>query len=147
MLYTSSSVHHRNGRHHPSSPARRRRNGNGHHDPRPISGRSIAHCSRSASQRAAIAAELALEHVRLERPTIRQAAVLLGVSVPYVHLALHLSDEARERVVTGAVSLSDAAKANGLATEFLAASPEVTVAFGRTVGTAMLWDGAIEPAL
>jgi hypothetical protein len=143
MLYTRSRPP-RNGHHH---PLRRRRPGNGHHDPQPISGRSIAHCSRSASQRAVLAAELVLERVRLERPTIRQAALLAGISIPYVHLALRLSDEARERVAVGAVSLSDAAKANGLATEFLAASPEVKLAFGRTVGTAALWDDVIEPAL
>jgi len=127
-------------------PFRRRRNGH-YLEPRRVTGRNLAHVGRTTSQRAALGAERALGHVRLERPTIKQICAILHVSVPYLRLALTLSEKTRARVLEGRVSLSDAARANGLAAAYFGASSDVKVAAGRTIGPAAIWDEMVAPCL
>jgi len=112
-----------------------------------FTGRELAHCHFSVSERAAIAAWLVQGRVHLVKPTIKQAAALAGVSVPYVQAALRLDVNVLARVALGEASLADAARGNGLVAAFLAASPKDKVAFAKAVGTDSLWSDAIEPAI
>jgi hypothetical protein len=67
---------------------------------RVISGRALAHRRLSARQRAAIAAQLLEQEVVIDL-SVRQLALLIGVSVPYILTARQLSSEKREAIVNG----------------------------------------------
>ena len=126
------------------------RNGNGGgngHGPVQLTGRNFAHAHRTASQKAAVAAQQVLGLVERIKPTIIQAAADVGVSVPYVQLALKLKPETLQRVADGEISLLDAVKANGLLAAWLANTPEEQAALGAIVGVDKIWDGVIAPSL
>jgi hypothetical protein len=112
-----------------------------------ITGRNLAHAHRSASERAALAAQLVLGEARLVKPTITQVAAITLVSLPYVQVALKLSETTRYRVVKGELSLPDAARANGLLSAWLTSTPEEKAALGVAVGVNAVWDEAIAPAI
>jgi len=120
---------------------------NGHHEPFSITGRWIAHASLNASERAAVGAQLVLSEAQLVRPTATQVGAILHVSAPYLGLALKLAPETRDRVAMGELSLTDAAKGNGLVTAWLVATPDERCALGRAVGIDAIWDASIEPSL
>ena len=115
--------------------------------PAEFTGRELAHCHFSASERAVIAAWLVQERIHLVKPTIRQAAALAGVSVPYVQAALRLDVKVLTRVALGEVSLVDAERGNGLIAAYLTASADGKIAFARAVGTDKIWDEAISPVI
>jgi hypothetical protein len=56
-----------------------------------VSGRNIAHSSRTTVQLAFVAADLCLDRVRLVPPTIKQAANVVGVSYGYARAATHIA--------------------------------------------------------
>jgi hypothetical protein len=121
--------------------------GNGH-SPSSVVGRSLAHSHLTASQRAAVAAKLVLGEARLIAPTITQVVPIVHVSTPYVRVALELVEETRARVAMGELlSLSDAAKANGLLAAWLTASPVERAALGTIVGADEVWADAVLPSL
>jgi hypothetical protein len=97
--------------------------------------------------RVRIAARLVRGETQLIRPTITQAVAIARVSTPYVQLALRLSVATRLRVVAGAISLTDAAKANGLLTAWATATPDEKAALGSIVGVDEIWDSAIQPSI
>jgi hypothetical protein len=109
----------------------------------PISGRNLAHGRRTPSRRAVAAAQLVLEETRLVAPTIKQAATLAGVSVPYIQQALNLSIEDRSRIAAGEGSLRDATRARELLEAYRAASATQRIGFARAVGPVAFWDHAI----
>lgn len=80
-------------------------------------------------------------------PTITQVVPIVRISTPYVRLALELTEEIRARVAMGVLSLSDAAKANGLLTGYLGTSPAGKAAFGVAAGVNKLWDEVIAPCI
>jgi hypothetical protein len=65
-----------------------------------LSGRALAHQHLSASQRAALAAQI-LESEASIAPTVHQIATLLDVSVTYVQAARKLSPADRDLVAHG----------------------------------------------
>jgi hypothetical protein len=65
-----------------------------------ISGRALAHRRLNARQRAVIAAQLLEQEVAIDL-SVRQSAQLLGVSVPYIMVALRLSSAEREAIAIG----------------------------------------------
>jgi hypothetical protein len=125
-------------------------NGNGHGlkpDPVLIAGSSLAHRQLTASQRGALGAQFVLREATITKPTITQVVPIVRVSAPYVQLALHLTAETRARVAMGELSLTDAAKANGLLGAWLAATPSEKVALGVAVGVDNIWDDVIAPSI
>jgi hypothetical protein len=69
--------------------------------PRPrISGRGLARRKLDAGQLACLAAQVVL-HERPFDPSVRQAAKLFGVSVPYLMTALELSSAKRAAIASG----------------------------------------------
>ena len=65
-----------------------------------LSGRSLAHTKLSARQKAAIAAQIALREIDFD-PTLSQAALMVGASVPYASQAFHLDPERRDYIAWG----------------------------------------------
>jgi hypothetical protein len=124
----------------------RLRNGNGHHSPT-VTGRNLAHSHRTASQRAALAAQLVLEEVEQIKPTMIQAAAVTRVNIPYVQFALRLTPATRERVAKGELTIAEAAKANGLLAAWEAATLADKAALGSAVGVNEIWDRAIQPSI
>jgi hypothetical protein len=112
-----------------------------------ITGRNLAHAHRSASERAAIAAQLVLGEAELVKPTITQIVPVAHVSKSYVRFALELTPATRDRVAVGEITLSEAAKANGLLSAWLAASSAEKVALGAVVGVNAVWDEVIAPSI
>lgn len=120
--------------------------GNGH-KPVQLTGPKLAHAHRTASQKAAVAAQMVKEEVERTKPTIIPAAADIGANIPYVRCALKLTPETRERVAAGEITITEAAKANGLLAAWLASTPEERAAFGADVGVDAVWDAAIKPSL
>jgi hypothetical protein len=58
------------------------------------------------SERALLAANLMADRVQLVRLTARQASRLTGANIRYLAVARHLSDDQRERIIKGKLSLS-----------------------------------------
>jgi hypothetical protein len=112
-----------------------------------FTGRNLAHGHRGAGERAAIAAHLVLGEAELVGPTIIQAAAITRVCPQYVQTALRLQAPTRLRVARGTISLVDAAKANGLLSAWLAATPDEKAALGSIVGVTQIWDEAINPSI
>ena len=112
-----------------------------------MTGRNLAHCGRTPSQRAAVAAQLVKGEVERVEPTIIQASADLSVSVPYTQLALKLTPATRARVAADEITISEAVKANGLLAAWFAASPEEQAALGAAVGVDVIWDASIKPSL
>jgi hypothetical protein len=109
----------------------------------PISGRNLAHGRRTAGQRAVLAADLVQGLARLEQPTLKQVAMLAGVSVPYVQAALRLSPEKRERIAAGRGSLCDAVRENDLLNSYRVATIKAKLGFSRAGGLTTLGDHTI----
>jgi hypothetical protein len=101
-------------------------------------GRNLAHGHRSATQRAFLAADLVRERVRLIAPTIKQAAALARVSVPYVDLALAASPGERAMISAGQRPLISVGKPS-LASTWASATEAERVAFVRSVGAETVW--------
>lgn len=120
--------------------------GNGH-GPVQLTGRNLAHCRRTASQKAAVAAQQVEGEVERTKPTIIQAAADVGANIPYVQLALKLTRATRARVAAGEITISEAAEANGLLAAWLVATSEEKAALGVAVGPDAIWDSAIQPSL
>jgi hypothetical protein len=74
--------------------------------PRQLTGYALARNGRSASQRAALAASIITGEVEFIKPTKKQIAALIGVSVPYVDQALTLNPFQRGLVRKGYVTLA-----------------------------------------
>lgn len=115
-----------------------------------ITGRSLAHAKRSVPERAFLAADLHRNRVDLVCPTIKQAAYLAGVCVPYATAAVAIADNraARAAVLAGDCTLMDAAKAvapESLAEHFARATPTEWLECARMVGPAIVWDHMIAP--
>lgn len=72
-----------------------------------LTGYAIARNGRSASQRAAIAAQIILGEVVFTKPTKKQIAELLHVSVSYVDRVLELDPVCRAAMGEGYLALSD----------------------------------------
>jgi hypothetical protein len=73
-----------------------------------ITGRSLAHARRTASQRAAVAAALHLGELSLMHPTEVQCAALCKVSAPWLRHAARLDPDLRQRVIAGEIPLTEA---------------------------------------
>jgi len=73
--------------------------------PRQITGRNIAHSVRSAQQRAVLGAELLEGSTVLIKPTLLQAAEVVGVCAAYVRAARQMSPAERIGVIAGTRSL------------------------------------------
>ncbi len=119
-----------------------------------VTGRNLAHGKRSVAQRAFIAADLHRGRASLMSPTIRQAAILANICVPYVAAAVVIADDldTRGAVLTGDVSLLDAAKtkkhpAESLAEHMQRATHAEWLEAARTIGTAPIWDYMISPLI
>jgi hypothetical protein len=69
--------------------------------PRSIDGHSLLHKNGSKSIHACLAADLVDGATRMDRPTIRVAAVACGCSPSYVVCALRLSPQQRDEVRAG----------------------------------------------
>jgi hypothetical protein len=74
--------------------------------PRQLTGYALARNGRSASQRAALAASIILGEIEFIKPTKKQIAALLGVSVPYTNQALALNPVQRGLVREGYTTLA-----------------------------------------
>ena len=72
---------------------------------RQLTGYALARKGRSASQRAALAASIILGEVEMTKPTRKQIAKLLGVSIPYVKHAMKLRRAQRAAMQDGWLSL------------------------------------------
>jgi hypothetical protein len=114
-----------------------------------ISGRNVAHRKRTPGQRALLAADILTGKVRLDRPTLKQTATLLHVSVPYVEAALRIAgDPALRARIEGGESLNSIAPiSNGLATAWRNASAKERADLARVVGPDTIWAESIEPAI
>jgi hypothetical protein len=114
-----------------------------------ISGRNIAHGHRSKAQRAAIAAQLHLGEIALERPTVTQVRDLCGVSVKYIQAALRADPEHRRLLAADALSIPqvDPPASVSLARQWRAATAAERAAFAKRVGVDRLWDQSLAPAL
>jgi hypothetical protein len=78
--------------------------------PRQLTGYALARNGRSASQRAALAASIITGEVKFIKPTKKQIAALIGVSVPYTNQALALDPVQRGLVREGYVTLAQTVK-------------------------------------
>ena len=115
-----------------------------------IGGRHIAHGRRSPSQRGAVAAQLHIGEVALVDPTIKQAAGLLGVYVPYVAAALDTTVEKRAALASGALTIPNLLKSSPsdrLVSAWNNCTNDERVEFAQRIGVARVWDEAIAPAL
>jgi hypothetical protein len=74
--------------------------------PRQLTGCALARNGRSASQRAALAASIITGEVEFIKPTKKQIAALIGVSVPYTNQALALNPFQRGLVREGYMTLA-----------------------------------------
>jgi hypothetical protein len=115
-----------------------------------VTGRNLAHAKRSVLECAFIGADLHLDHGGLVSPTVKQAAYLAGVCVPYVRAAIVLADDraAREAVLAGEINLFDAVRANtaeSLVAHFRRSSVEEWRACAREIGPALIWDQMLAP--
>jgi hypothetical protein len=117
--------------------------------PVPITGRNLAHSVKSASQRAAIAAQLVLGELTLIDPTIIQAAEAAGISVPYVRLALVATAAEREALLSGDLTIPQIKPSSfrTLTTEWKAASVGERIKFVQAIGAETIFDTALVPAL
>lgn len=77
-----------------------------------ISGRNIAHTSRSGTESALLGADIALGRLQPTDLTIKQIAQLLKISAAYVHDAIQVAmfPTLRHQVDTGQIPLFEAAK-------------------------------------
>ncbi len=82
----------------------------------------------------------------LGAPTIKQAAALLSVSVPYIHEALSVTASERAQIAAGQMCISEL-PATALLREWSASKPTARKRFGKLVGADELWKDAVEPAL
>ena len=112
-----------------------------------VTGRSIAHTKRTAGQRALLAADILAGKVRIDKPTMKQVASLLHVSVPYVQAALRINGDhrTRERIARG--TAFNQVKPNGLSRAWAKASPAERAQLGQLVGPDVIWDEAVSPAI
>jgi hypothetical protein len=105
-------------------------------DPPAVQGRALAHRKLTASQRALIAADLVRGDATL-RPTVTQAATLVGVSAAYVRLALGIAAPERCIIEQHGASLHPMQPRNELprlALTWNRASAEERAAFVKAVG-------------
>lgn len=117
------------------------------YSPASVTGRDIAHSHRTASARAGLAAQLVLGEVKLIKPTITQVASIARISIPYVRLGLELTQGTRTHLAAGEITISEAARCNGLLAAWLAATAEEKAAFGVAVGVNEVWDEVIAPSI
>ena len=115
-----------------------------------VNGRFLAHNKRPAPERALVGAALVLNTAKLVSPTVKQAAALARVSVPYVAAGVAIADDqaAIEAVLAGDCAILDAAKASAsetLAEHFARATPDEWLEVARTVGPSVVWDRMISP--
>ena len=117
------------------------------YQPQPVqvTGRHLAHSPKSASQRAAIAAQLVLGELVLVNPTIVQAAESAGICVPYVRVALNATAAEREALLSGDLTVPKVCRT--LAVEWKVASMDERIRFVRCIGAESIFDTAIVPAL
>jgi hypothetical protein len=115
----------------------------------PITGRSLAHSVKSASQRGAIGAMIVLREFVLVDPTIVQAAELAGISVPYVRIALNATPAEREALLAGTLTIQEVkpSASRALATQWKAAPVGERIRFVKAVGAESIFDTAIVPAI
>jgi hypothetical protein len=119
-------------------------------NPLTVTGRNLAHGRRSTAERALIAADLHRNRVDLISPTVKQAAALAGVCVPYAAAAVLVADDQalRDAVLAGEVSLFDAVRSNAsesLVAHFRRSSVEEWRECAREIGPALIWDHMLAP--
>jgi hypothetical protein len=115
-----------------------------------ISGRRVAHCKLSTTQRAVIVANLVRGVTRLALTTIGQAAALLRVSPTSVIAALGVGDEERHAIMNGRRPLRPQptkTESESLAEHLARATPAERLAAVREVGVGTIWDSMIVPSL
>jgi hypothetical protein len=112
-----------------------------------VTGRNLAHGQRSTIERALLAADLTLGRVDLVKPTIKQAAHLVGVCPAYVAAAKAIAEDpdARAAVLAGRVPLIIAGWS--LSDHYLCASAKEKTRLGRVAGAGTVWDEVVVPAL
>jgi hypothetical protein len=125
-----------------------------HNIPTPtITGRNAAHGKRSVAERSFVGADLHIGCTALVSPTIKQAAAIMKVSVPYVMAAIELADNkaARTAVLAGKITMLDAVKsvASGetLAEHFARTGPAEWLEAARIIGPDIVWDTMVLPTL
>jgi hypothetical protein len=77
------------------------------HPVKKMTGYALARNGRTASQRAALAASIIAGEVEFTKPTKKQIAELLHVSVSYVDKVLKLDPVCRKAMTEGYLALSD----------------------------------------
>jgi hypothetical protein len=115
-----------------------------------ITGRNVAHGRRTPSQRAAIAAEIVKGDIVLVEPTLKQAAELLDVSVPYIRTALSATSAERTALAQGDLLISQLLNPScpdQLILTWNAATDSERVEFAQRIGVGRIWDEAIAPAI
>ena len=121
----------------------------------PLSGRYLAHNPYPAYQRAFFAADLLLERAHLSKPTVKQAAAVCGVTVPYTAAARRIAycrPDLRAAVEHGLRPLIKTAwpqpsPSDELVSAWDAASNSERIEFARRVGINTVWEEAISPAI
>jgi hypothetical protein len=114
-----------------------------------LTGRNLAHGHRTPSQRAAVAADLVKGNAVLVQPTVKQAASLAGVCVPYTEAALNATDAERAALRSGELQIAQLkpTPSEVLVTAWNAAANGERVRFAKRVGVGVIFDEAIAPAL
>ena len=92
---------------------------------------------------------MALGEAVLTNPTVKQAASLFGVCVPYVNTALELTADRRADLVSGYQTIvllkSPPPAPESLAEHFVRSTPAEWLEAARTVGIGAVWDRMISP--
>jgi hypothetical protein len=118
------------------------------------SGRWFAHNGLSKVRRAFLAADLAAGKVELAEPTLRQAALIAGVSVPYVVAARRVAfsqPHLRSSVEYGQRPLLETGRMHRprceqMAELWAAATPQERVAFIKQIGCDAVFAATVEAA-
>jgi hypothetical protein len=112
----------------------------------------VAHIKRRAVERAFLAADLVCDRVRLIKPTIGQAAVLLKVNRRYVAAAAAIGDDNIKRgvIVRGRRPLITPpvkSEPETLAAHLARSTPTERLEAARKIGVGVIWDEMLSPLL
>jgi hypothetical protein len=104
-----------------------------------ISGQTLAKHRWTKPERASLAARFMLGAVKIERPTVRLAASLFGISPSLVHQELKQPEYRLDNFEPQAV--------RDLVDAFKSATPAERLQAAKRIGVADLWDSMIAPAI
>jgi hypothetical protein len=124
----------------------------------PLTGRNIAQAHRTPSQLAGLAGQWVLGEAAVAPPTIKQAARLFQVCVPYVNEALELTADQRADLVAGCLTVRFlrnwpdrticwSSPPDLLVSTWGLAGDAERIEFARRVGVDRIFDAAIAPVI